>query len=506
MSAKKGFFKLVGISFISYPLSFFNQILLSYYFGATAEMDAYWVSMAAINLLVVFMAPARDAMIPLFFSAYAADKTAGERYFGAKLNLMLLFCLASTGLALLWPQGIASLVISPGQEAILEQVGRFMVLLSPLIFLMPLAEVMGSLLISFKRYLFQHLGRIFGTLGSITALVLLAERWGIFALVAGALGGWLLLWGLQIKELNKIGFHFYLTAKPRAEAAFVAMGSSLIVGHLLSNLYLVYANRALTFFGPGWVSSYQYGMSLSQIPQNILVVALITVLWPKILDQVEAQDWSGIYQLTLRSARHLSLVLVGISVLCWVFSRPVIYLIYARGAFDDRALELTDLCFRALSVAIIPAGLTTLFSRVLVTLKLAKAHFWASLANGLSGVTFLWLALYFQRVDWAVYHMTVATSLNLCLSTVLLLGALKNQQSWADWGRGMYWLARLLLAALVVWYLFPLIPIELENKFLVTFGLAWQSLAALALFGALVLGLKVVQFKEIRELLGKGTP
>ena len=188
MSAKSGFIKLVSTSFLIYPLSFLNQLLLSYFFGASEEMDAYWIALTGINALTLFTGPMKDALVPSYFTARTQNLEGARSYISERLNLILTLSLFSFTLCLAFSDQIAGLLVDQNQQMMIGPVARLLLLLSPAIFLIPLTQALEGVLLGFKRYFIQMLGRLLGTLGSVCALLLFAKWLGVNALVVGNLG------------------------------------------------------------------------------------------------------------------------------------------------------------------------------------------------------------------------------------------------------------------------------------------------------------------------------
>ena len=60
---KKNFFKLFSLALLIYPLSFINQILISYFFGTSAKLDAYWFSMSLAMVLIIHLQPVKEILV-----------------------------------------------------------------------------------------------------------------------------------------------------------------------------------------------------------------------------------------------------------------------------------------------------------------------------------------------------------------------------------------------------------------------------------------------------------
>jgi len=501
MSAKKGYLKLVSTSFLIYPLSFLNQLLLSYHFGASAQIDSYWIALTGINFLTLFTGPVKDALVPHYFTKRSKNPDQATGYLSARFNLILMVSLFSFTLCLSFSDQIAALLVDEAQKDLVAPVSRLLLYLSPAILLIPITQALEGILLGFKRYFIQMVGRLLGTLGSIAVLLLLVDQLGIFALVAGNLGAMSLFLLWQAKESRAQGMEYRPLTKPGADWPFIKLVLSLLAIFVFAQVYAVFENRVFTSFGTGLVSSYKYGMSLTQIPQNILVVALTAVLWPKIIEHKNAEELPQVFTLTMFTSKQLTMALVFISLLAWVFAEPVIRLTYQRGAFTEEDVQTTVLCFKALTLSIVPFGLINIFHRVLSSLMLSRALFWAGLAHALAGSACLFLGQLWGRFDLAAVHLLAASSLNLLVCLVCIYKATGTPFTQAHLREFLRWALRLSLVALAFLLVFPLEPLPSVSKLSMFVSLSWQSLAGGLLLCGLSLLVGLVRWKEVTSLL-----
>jgi len=501
MSAKKGFLKLVSTSFLIYPLSFLNQLLLSYHFGASAQMDSYWIALTGINFLTLFTGPVKDALVPHYFTQRNDNPVTARTYISARFNLILLLSMFSFLLCLTFSHELAALLVDKSQPEMVAPVAKLLLYLSPAIFLIPITQALEGILLGFKKYFVQMLGRLLGTLGSLAVLFLLVDQLGIYALVVGNLGAMSLFLMWQAKESRRLDIGYRPLTKPSADWPFIRLVLSLLAVFVFAQVYAVYENRVFTSFGTGLVSSYKYGMSLTQIPQNILVVALTAVLWPKIIEQKNANQLPQVFELTLFTSKQLTLALVFISLLAWVFAEPVIRLTYQRGAFSEEDVATTVICFKALTLSIIPFGLMNVLNRVLSSLMLSKALFWAGLSQAVAGSTCLFLGLYLGRFDLAATHLLAATLGNIMVSTYCLYRGTKTPISPQQGVRFTSWITRLAVMSGVFLMLFPVVPVPTLSKGSMLLSVAWQSLLGAGLLLGLAFVLRLIKWSEVKSFL-----
>ena len=67
---KKNFISGLSISFLIYPISFFNQLLTSYFFGTDDILDLYCISMSTSILITIHIAQIKEVITREYFSIH----------------------------------------------------------------------------------------------------------------------------------------------------------------------------------------------------------------------------------------------------------------------------------------------------------------------------------------------------------------------------------------------------------------------------------------------------
>src|SRR5438445_12692287 len=102
---------------VGFVLSLVNQLLFSYYFGTSAELDAYWLAISIIQFATFYMGPAREAIVPEFSKRIIANPDQGRAYFSTAINLIALPLVGSAASLLLGSRFVSDFLVSPEQRA-----------------------------------------------------------------------------------------------------------------------------------------------------------------------------------------------------------------------------------------------------------------------------------------------------------------------------------------------------------------------------------------------------
>jgi putative peptidoglycan lipid II flippase len=494
----------MGLSMLVYPLAFLNQILMSYYFGTSAAVDAYWILLALVNLLIFYVIAAKDALVPEFFNRRRIDADAGNIYFSQTANFLLILIILSCVSLALFPRFFTELVVDDRQPQLIEHVVRLVPYVVPLVFLTSATELLNGILVSYNKVLFQHIGRVIGASTSVVFLLLLAPYIHIMALVLAVVVSPLILLIIQLVELRKVGLGYHLFQRPRTDPTFRRMIGALLLSYGFSQIHVILERSVFSFFGTGVIASYQYASSISHIPQSIIIVALATVLWPRFMELAQEKDYRRLYQLTFETTQKLLLVLCLISLLIWFFSSEIIHILFFRGAFDKQSLQMTSISLKALVLCITPIGATQIISRALITLQQAKAM----LAGGLTIVFTAGAILLFGRftneLRISLYHLATGTAVGYLVLLVAFLRFLSRRCGIRpDYPKASLWLLKLVLIVSGLGLLYPnemiSLPFEvLHPKFWVLVELIIHSSVITVLY--IILGL-LLRLYSVGELV-----
>ena len=89
----KNFFSLFSLSLIIYILSFFHQLLISYFFGTSDLLDAYWLSLAVAFMFTIHAQPVKEVLVNDYYTMEAQKNKISNRFLAQNLFFWLIFSL-----------------------------------------------------------------------------------------------------------------------------------------------------------------------------------------------------------------------------------------------------------------------------------------------------------------------------------------------------------------------------------------------------------------------------
>lgn len=408
------------LSAVGYVLSFGSQLLISYHFGTSSKLDSYWAAFALVNMLTFYMHPMREALVPEFHRRLAQGSGIAGAYLSQVMTLLFVITLTVSVTALIFPHWLVALVISSRQPEMQIDAARFLRLLAPALLLLVTSETLNAILTCYNKVVLQAVSRVLGALATLTIIATFANSVNVTAVPIGFIAAQLLTTILQVAALYRLGIRFRFGWLRTGGGQFFKLSGALIVSYALAQVYAAMEKQTFSFFGPGIVSSFQYATSLTNVAIALVGSTLANALWPRFLDQVALNQNEKMLEQISMALRFLMIALGWIAVLSFINARPIVQLIFARGAFGPEAVTTTSIALQAAILAAIPIGGLTIISRAFVSLGSIRALTFVSISITTSGLLILLLAKEMGSSHVAMLHWLVANSIGFVVSIWML--------------------------------------------------------------------------------------
>lgn len=344
-SFERGALVLVATSGLSYALGLLRDRALAGTFGASDPLDAYQASFIVPDFLFnLFVAAALSAaFIPVFTELRTQHREVdAARLAGTILTLGTGLLLVVGAIAFLFADPLTALVAPgflPEKQLLLTKLTRLM-LLSPLIFLA--SNLLGSMLISTRRFLFYGLSPALYNLGIISGAFLFAPRFGILGVTFGTLLGALLHLLVRIVDARRAGLRLLPSVElsPHVRRMLILM-LPRIIGLTGIQVQLWAFTAIASTLGEGTVTIVSIARNFQSFPVSLVGIAFATSLFPLLAEATSLRARASYIKHLLRGALATLAVTVPAAVLLFLFRRPLVALFIGTGAFDPDAVLRT---------------------------------------------------------------------------------------------------------------------------------------------------------------------
>ena len=353
------------------------------------------------------------SFIPVF-SEYLHQKGKKEAWQLARaiFHLLLLILLGITLLGIFGAPFIARIIVPGFAPDQVELTARLLRLLFPYLLFIGLAALAMSILNSFKHFVLPAIAPLVLNLTMIISLIFFVKapdfsgiRILSLAILIGGLGQLL----IQIPALLKKGMpikirscgakgsrvqgfkgsrmkHLLSNNLPQTETASSLSTSQgvrkivLLMGPAALGLAVYQINIVVdTIFasyesivGEGAIAALYFGNRLMQFPLAIFGIAMATAIFPTLAGQVSQAKIDKLKETLLLSLRVVFFLIIPASVGLIVLGRPIVSLLFERGAFGARAVQDTVTALSFYSLGLFAFAGIHITSRVFFSLQDTK--------------------------------------------------------------------------------------------------------------------------------------
>lgn len=436
----------------AFVFSFASQIVISYFYGTSAELDAYWAALAIINLLIFPIHPFRESLVPEIHRRSLEDspKNASD-YFSKALTLILMIAFIGLGLSFLFPNFLSGLVVSPSSDQLRPLVSQQLLWLAPAIILLAISETLNSLLASYQAVILQSASRVLAAGSTLAIIATMAGVVGIQALALGFLGGQLITVIALYRVIRRHGLSYRFAWPINLGTAFFTLSGALLVNYSASQIYSIYEKYVFSGFSKGLISAFQYGVSLTNVLITVLGLSLASVFWPRFLEYAANQDFD---KANRDMAIALKMVLLGMGVICAIIycnAATIIDVLFVRGAFDSESAIRTSQALQATIFTAVPIAAASILGRALISFGAAKKVMMIGIATAITGLLILYCAQKFDLYELAIFHWFFANAISFAISGILFLKLSKRPLH--QYLTSCWWILRLILMVLIAIFL-----------------------------------------------------
>lgn len=354
---------------LDFGLSFLVSVLLANRFGATGQLDAFFLARrTTVGFADTIRKLVGQIVLPPVLAAVDRGEAPSLRHLPPRLSWFLaLFALVM--LAGIMVPGTLVHLFAPGfvgeQHRLTATMMRIMM---PLLPLAVIASLLAAVLQARRRYWLSEGTNLVQRAMLVLVLALLVPPLGIMAgawtmLVAGVVGFLILLAGSWRIVRPR---HATATATTAPEVAAAPTAGGGLAAAIVINLY--FQSATLLDFGfasttsGGGVAALEYGARLVSLVPGLVMSSLATVLAPELIRAVQQPDRAAVAAGIQRFQRISLFAQAPVSVGMMLGAPLMVSALFGHGAFDADAITATAACtagYAAAAVFLAPMSAIT---------------------------------------------------------------------------------------------------------------------------------------------------
>ncbi len=373
----------VGVLTVATKLvAILKEAVVAHQFGTGDTLEAFLMAMVlpqfAINLVGGSL---NAALIPTYIHVQERVSAEAAHRLFASVTALSLAILIALSLVL----GLAAPLILPVMAsgfpawklALASTAFRWLL---PTLVLSGLTTTWSAVLNADNRFALVAAAPAGTALLTLLLVGLKGSDWGIVALVGGTVGGALVEavligWGLARAGVSLVPRWRGLTGDVRQ---VIAQYTPMLAGAFLMGGTAVVSQSMAAMLDPGSVSVLAYGSKLTTLLLSVMAVAVSTAVLSPFSRMVAVGEWTALRRALRTYSRLLLAVTVPMTVLLIALSKPLVVILFQRGAFtaeDSRIVALTQAMY-LLQVPLFVVGM--LLVRLISALRANRWLMWGS--------------------------------------------------------------------------------------------------------------------------------
>lgn len=397
-----------------------KELLVAQSFGRGDDVDAFLIAFVLPSFVLnIGMSALGFALVPVFVETRQKQGIeAAQQLFS---GMMLLGCIAMVAVAVLL--GLLAPFYLPllghgFSTAKLELTRQLLYLLLPWIVFSGIASLAASVLTASEKFALPALIPLLTPLVTICLVLFKASHWGIFTLAGGTVIGGLLEALIMLRILRRQGMRFSLRwhgfdARVRS---VLAQYGPMLAGQILMGSTAVVDQSMTAMLSSGSVAALGYANKVIGGILSVGALALSTATLPYFSKMVAANDFAGCRHTLKRYSMLVAAVTVPFTLLLIAFSRPIVRVLFQRGAFTSADTELVSWVQACYAIQIPFYICAMLFVRFISSIRRNDVLMYVSAINLVLDVV---LNLVLMRV-WHVAGIALSTSIVYIVSFVMV--------------------------------------------------------------------------------------
>ncbi|MFQ5855869.1 MAG: murein biosynthesis integral membrane protein MurJ [Anaerolineae bacterium] len=443
---------VIGAFVAAKALGLARELVIGRQFGTGGAIDAYYAAFQIPDLLFTLIAGGAlvTAFLPVFTEYLVQGDTRGAwEVASAVTNLVLVVTAVLAGAVALLAPVIVERVVAPGfdpaRQALTVDVMRI-ILASTVVF--GVSGIQMGILNAYQHFLLPAVAPAMYNLGIIAGALILAPRWGVHGLAAGVVVGAVLHLGVKIPGLMRYGMQYSPVLglrHPGVRQVAWLMGPRVLALGMVKLTFLVNTNLA-SRLGEGSVAALSYAWHVMQLPETLFATAVAIVVFPTLAEFAARGQTEALRSALADTLRVIFVLTVPAAVGLIVLGRPLIALLFQRGAFDARSTEMVYFALQFYALALIGHAVLEIAARLFYAQKDTLTPFKVATVSMLANVV---LSLTLIRV-LSYGGLALANALAFTLEASILLWIGRGRLGGLEVGRILDGLVRIGLAALVM--------------------------------------------------------
>ena len=501
--------RMMAGTLVSRVLGLVREMLTAALFGATRQLDAFFVAYTLANLSRQLLAEGAlsASFVPVFSRTLASDgRDDAKRLADEALTILIFGCSAVVAAGIILSPFLVNIMapgFAPEERAVAVTLTRMMF---PFLMLVSVGALAMGVLNSLGSFFIPAIAPALSNLAYIVFLLATKSHLSVWNLAFAVLTGGAFHMLLQVYWCSRLKF----TLRPRRPSlgdpqlrSMMALFLPYAAGLSLNQLNPVISRMLGSFLDGGSISVLTYADRVLQLPLGLFVIAISQAVLP-VLSRQDPNDTASFCDFVRGAMRFNLFVVLPVAAGLCIVSHEVVHLIFFRGAFSEWAWHATGTALSLYALGLPGMASSTVIMRAIYARRMPRA---AVLVTGVTVAVNLAASVALMR-HFAYAGLAAASA--TAFTTASLFAAYKLSRNIGERLKifELSWLWRVLLplaamsAALLAFKRFVPYPDELGLGLRVAWLFA-ATAGGCAIYAASTLALRCPEWQWIRGAFKK---
>lgn len=417
---------LMIVTILAKVVGFAREQVLSFVYGAGMYTDVYFATMNIPNVIFAAVGAALSTtFIPLYCDINSNQgEDVAQKFTNNILSIVVCICIGIVILGLVFTEPLLK-VFAMGFEGERLQIGiKFTRILICSIVFIGVSNVLTGYLQVKNNFTIPGLISFPQNIIVIIS-IFLSQKYGPYSIVWGTLIGMSSQVLFQLPFAYKEGFRLrpHIDLKDSYLKKMIVLTGPVFIGVAVNQVNMMVDKNLASMLEEGSISALNYADRLNNFILALFITSIIAVVYPMLSKLTHSDNKEKFAEYIARSCNSIILLVIPISVGAIVLSKPIVQLLFERGAFDPKATMMTSSALAMYSIGLVAYGLRDIINKVFYSLQDTKTP----MINGIIAMA-LNIIFNFVLVKFMGHKgLALGTSLSALICTMLLFKSLANK-------------------------------------------------------------------------------
>lgn len=370
--------RMMAGTLVSRVLGLVREMLTAALFGATRQLDAFFVAYTLANLSRQLLAEGAlsASFVPVFSRTLASDgRDSAKRLADEALTILIFGCSAVVAAGIILSPFLVNVMapgFAPEERAVAVTLTRMMF---PFLMLVSVGALAMGVLNSLGSFFIPAIAPALSNLAYIIFLLATKSHLSVWNLAFAVLTGGAFHMLLQVYWCSRLKF----TLRPRRPSlgdpqlrSMMALFLPYAAGLSLNQLNPVISRMLGSFLDGGSISVLTYADRVLQLPLGLFVIAISQAVLP-VLSRQDPDDTASFCDFVRGAMRFNLFVVLPVAAGLCIVSHEVVHLLFFRGAFSEWAWHATGTALSLYALGLPGMASSTVIMRAIYARRMPRA-------------------------------------------------------------------------------------------------------------------------------------